>query len=93
MTPLFKYHIKTFIFIGNFACQISCETRIPLWIRKAYIDLTVNTPFESKDQINLSGCSPKFISTTEATILCQHCKLFPTKDLLKDTFNGFDDKT
>jgi hypothetical protein len=86
-TPLFKYHMKTFIFIGSFVCQISCDTLTPLLINAAYIDLTVKTPEAFKPQINSSFSYSKLTCCKEATIRCQFVKFTPTGFLRKEIFS------
>ena len=91
--PLFKYHMKIFILIGNLICQISCDTRTPLLINAAYMDLTVNEPEACKPQTKTSLCSSRFNSCIEATILSQARWFAPTKFLRKEIFSGFDSNT
>ena len=81
MTPLFKYHKKTFILVGILVCQISCDTQTPLFINAAYIDLTENLPDECIAQ------------TKDAIILCQSLKFLPTRLRRKEIFRRTDAST
>ena len=93
MTPLFKYHKKTFILVGILVCQISCDTLTPLFINAAYIDLTENLPDEciAQTKVSLSPC--KYTSCKDATILCQSLKFLPTRLRRKEIFRGTDAST
>jgi hypothetical protein len=64
MTPLFKYHKKTFILIGVLICQISCDTLIPLFVNATYIVLTENLSDERSAQ---TKCLFPLVSTHHVT--------------------------
>jgi hypothetical protein len=65
-----------------------------LAITKAlYMNLIENNPFWCNPHIKRSFRFVNCTLTTIATTSCHACKLTPTKDLLKATFNGVVDNT
>ena len=58
-----------------------------------YMDLTENNPFYCSPHTKRFLWFIKCTSATMATTSCHACKLTPTRDLLKATFNGVIDNT
>ena len=58
-----------------------------------YMDLTENNPFWCSPYTKWSFWFVNCTSATMATTSCHACKLTPTRDLLKATFNGVIDNT
>jgi hypothetical protein len=88
ITPFFRYHKKTLIFIGILICHISCDTLTPLLINAAYMDLTVKLPNVFRPQTKTSLSFSKLISCKEATTLWQSLRFTPTKFQRKEIFSG-----
>ena len=89
-----KYQIQILIFKGILNFQINFLRSVGRWaINVLYIDWTVKWPFCVRDQKIVSLWSVNWTFAILATKLCQACKLLPTKDLRKATFNGFDQRT
>jgi hypothetical protein len=94
ITPLYKYHKKTLILRGSLSFHIKVLYGIASAHNNAlYMDLTENNPFwcspHTKRPLWFINCT----STTIVTTSCHACKLTPTRDLLKATFNGVVDIT
>ena len=93
-TSSYKYHKNTLILRGSFSFHINVLYSIALTPNKAmYMDLTENNPFYCSPHTKRFLWFIKCTSATIATTSCHACKLTPTRDLLKATFNDIIDNT
>jgi hypothetical protein len=94
ITPLYKYHKETLILRGSLSFYIKVLYGIASANNKAlYMDFTEKNPFWCSPHTNRSLWFVNCTSVTIATTSCHACKLTPTKNLRKATFNGVIDNT
>jgi hypothetical protein len=87
-TPLIKYQINFFTFMGNLSFQMIWLWGIPLGTTNTlYIEWIVNFPSCCTTHLNLYFWPVSWTSLSIATIVCQAIRLLPTKYRLKETFN------